>query len=398
MISSIMSKIRQQLETILCPSREHAPDCPCEKLRSLYGRGLFRCDRYRCQYYFIGFETCSDRDTHLKIHDRPFKCSVPNCEFADIGFISNDDLMRHTSKTHHAPFSITNIASKLPDDQFQELNLTSLLKEAVKADEIEFVRSHYPSAKKLQGWVGLYCRFHVLAAAENASPTMVDFLLAEYALTSNPDPDIKEEALKSAISGPNLAVIQHLVALSANINPKDNSIIKAALRTWDPEIIELLLGYGADLVEYPELFKKCPTDEDETFQILDRMHKYITGKPGKVAFSGGYYYAARRNFLAVVKYFLDNGVDVDYKLYKNRATPLFELVRDFTRAKVELIIFLLQKGADPYPRNPGGKLITALSGMRKLESYLGKSWQDLVRETQADGTALLNEGNNQAHH
>ena len=395
MISSIMSKIRQQLETILCPSREHAPDCPCEKLRSLYGRGLFKCDRYRCQYYHIGFETSSDRDTHLKIHNRPFKCSVLNCEFADIGFMSNDDLKRHTSKTHHAPLSITNIASKLPDDQFQELDLISLLQEAAEADEIEFVRSHYPRAKKLQALVGYNCRSHVLAAAENASPTMVDFLLAEYALMSNSDPDIKEEALKSAISGRNLAVIQHLVALSANINLKNNSIIKAALRTWDPEIIELLLSYGADLVEYPELFTYCPTDEDKTLQILDRMHKYITGKE---AFSRVCYYAASKNCLAVVKYCLDNGADVDYKLYQNRSTPLFEVVRGFTRAKVELIIFLLQKGADPYPRNPGRKHITALSGMRKLESYLGKSWEDLVRETQADGTALLNEGNNQAHH
>jgi hypothetical protein len=381
MISSTMSKIRQRLEMILCPSKKHALDCPCEKLRSLYGRRLFKCDRYRCQYYHIGFETGSDRDTHLKIHNRPFKCSVLNCEFADIGFLSNDHLMRHMSKTHHTPLSIMNIASKLPDDQFQELDLISLLQDAAKADEIEFVRSHYPRAKKLERWSVHDCRYQLSLAAENASPPMVDFLLAEYFLTDRPDSDIKEPALQSAIKGRNIAVIQHLVALGANVNPKNNHIIKTALTTWDPEIIELVLSHGANLVEYPELFTvsfySSHTNEDELLQILDRMHKYVIGKE---AFSAGFVYAARRNFIAVVKYFLDNGADVDYKLSRQRPSVLHELVKEFSRIKAELIIFLLQKGANPYPRNPAGKTITDLSGMAKLESYLGKGWEDLVRE------------------
>jgi hypothetical protein len=304
MISSTMFKIRQQIEVILCPSQEHVPDCPCEKLRSLYGRGLFKCDRYRCQYYHIGFETCSDRDTHLKIHNRPFKCSVPNCSFADIGFISTDDLTRHTSKTHHTPLSIMNIASKLPDDQFQELDLISLLLDAARADEIEFVRSHYPKAKKLERWREYTLVSCVRVAASNASPTMVDFLLAEHALTDRPYSDIKEDALQSAVKGRNTAVIQHLVAQGANVNPEDNSIIKAALETWDPEIIELLLSHGANLVEDPWLFcfLHSMTDEAEILQILDRMHKYVIGK---VAFSIGYAYAARKGFIEAVKYLME---------------------------------------------------------------------------------------------
>lgn len=299
MISSTMSKIRQQLEMILCPSQEHPLDCPCEKLRSLYGRRLFKCDRYRCQYYRIGFETRSDRDIHLKIHNRPFKCSAPNCEFADIGFLSNDHLMRHMSKTHHTTLSIINVASKLPDDQFQELDLISLLQDAVKADEIEFVRSHYPRAKKLERWsVYNYSKSHLSLAARNASPPMVDFLLAEYALADRPDPNIKQHALQDAIWGRNIAVIQHLEALGANVNPEDNCIIKSALNTWDWEIIELLLSLGATLVEYPMLFRhyfdRSHTDENEILQVLDRMHKYIIGKE---AFSLGSFMPLAEIFL-----------------------------------------------------------------------------------------------------
>jgi hypothetical protein len=385
MISSTVLKSRRQLELILCPSQEHVLDCLCEKLRSLYGRGLFNCDRYRCQYFHIGFETRLDRDSHLRIHDRPFKCSVPNCEFAGIGFISNDDLMRHMSKIHHTPLSVVNVASKLPDDIFKQLDLISLLQDAVRADEIEFVRSHYPRAKKLAEW-DWHPKNLTQEAAKTASTTMVDFLLAEYCLTNNPDANIKELALESAINGRNTIVIQHLIAQGANVNSKNIFIIRAGLRTFDPEIMELLLSHGANLVESPDLFSYLlcnkKKEEGEILQILDRMHKYIIGKE---AYSQGYIYSIHRVSIVLVKYFLDNGVDIDYK--KGVYSPLFDLVKEFSRNKIQLIIFLLQKGINPYPSNSQGKLITTLSGMGKLESYIGKSWDDLVRETQAGGAA-----------
>lgn len=384
MISSTMSKIRQRLENILCPSQEHVPDCSCEKLRSLYGRGLFKCDKYRCQYYHIGFETRLDRDTHLRTHDRPFKCSVPNCEFADIGFVSNDDLTRHTTKIHHTPLSVVNMASKFPDDQFKQLDLISLLDDAVKADEIEFVRSHYHRARQLAKWSEYHPRWLVSTAAKTASPAMVDFLLAECALMDEPSTIVKESALESAISGRNTAVIQHLVAQGANVNPEANHIIKAILHTWDPEIIELFLNLGVNLAEVPDLFDELvrytKIEDDNILQILDRMHKYIIGKG---AFSRGYYFSALQNSIVLVKYFLDNGADVNYKFWGS--TALFRLVRLFNRTRAEIITFLLQQGADPYPGNSKGRSITTLSGMGKLESYLGKSWNDLVREAQADG-------------
>ena len=383
-----MSKIRRQLETVLCPSREHALDCHCEKLRSLYGRGLFKCDKYHCQYYHLGFETRSDRDTNLRIHDRPFKCSVPNCEFADIGFTSNVDLTRHTSKIHHTPLSAVNIAAKLPDDQFKPSNFLSLLEDAVQADEIDFVRSHYPRAKNLKEWEERYPKTLVEIAAKTASPTMVEFLLTESEPSGIFNRPIKDYALYSAVRGENMTVIQHLLVRGAKANCRPvygTTIIEAALQTWSVEIVELLLSHGANLIEIPSLF--CPLlesaeiKEDMVLEILDRMHKYIVGKK---AFSRGYYDSIYcRGSIVLAKYFLDNGADVNFT-YGSLPTVLYMVVKNFSHRKVEFVIFLLQQGANPYPKRRSG--ITALSGMRKLEGDLGKSWEDLVREVQADRT------------
>jgi hypothetical protein len=147
MISTTMLRIHRQLEAMLCPSQVHLQGCPCEKLLSLYGHGLFKCDRFRCEYYHVGFDTRSERDSHLRIHNRPFKCPEPHCEFADIGFISEKDLSRHRSKIHQCHLSVVeNTASKMPADRFKREDLRLILKDAIEADEVGFIRSQYPRA------------------------------------------------------------------------------------------------------------------------------------------------------------------------------------------------------------------------------------------------------------
>jgi hypothetical protein len=383
---------------MLCPSQIHAPGCPCQKLRSLYGRGLFKCDRFRCQYYRVGFDTRSDRDSHLRIHNRPFKCPEPNCEFADIGFISENDLSRHRSKTHQYHLSdVKDTASEMPADQFKPEELISILKDAIEADEVEFVRSQYARAKGVDKWPQLS---FVQAAARTASPTMVDLLLEKYASIGRSD-TAKTWALYAAIEGENMVVIKHLIARGANVNPQDGSVIKDALKKCNPEIVEILLGHSAHLVECPSMFDKIlftnEKREDEILKVLHQMCKYVVGKE---AFSNGLLHAVWRGSIPLAKYFIDNGADVNSKkvrlgsivINSSRRVVLYELVRKYSRRHVEVIAFLLQQGVDPYPSNSKGQSIKSLVGMRKVEKYFGKSWDDLVREAQPERASTTNEG------
>jgi hypothetical protein len=71
---------------------------------------------------------------------------------------------------------------------------------------------------------------------------------------------------------------------------------------------------------------------------------------------------------------------------------LYALVRRYSRRHVEGINFLLQQGADPYPSNSRQQSIKSLTGMQKVEQYFDKSWDDLVKEAQAERASTTNEG------
>jgi hypothetical protein len=279
-------------------------------------------------------------------------------------------------------------ASEMPADQFKPEELIQILKDAIEADEVEFVRSQFVKVEISMG------RLHdfVCAAAKTASPTMVDFLLEKYALAWPDHRDIKQKALRASIWAGNMVVIKHLIARGAKVNPNDISFIKAALDTYNPEIVEILLGHGAHLVEHPSLFYKIlwadqKREEDEVFKIVHRMHKYVVGKK---PFSNGFGPAIDRGLIPLAKYFIDNGADVN--VWWNGGPILYSLVRDGKRRHAEAIKFLLQQGANPYPFGRGGHSIKSLAGMQKVEQYFDKSWDDLVREARAERASTTNEG------
>jgi ankyrin repeat protein len=281
----------------------------------------------------------------------------------------------------------------MPADQFKPEELISILEDAIEADEVEFVRSQYARAEGASQWTKLS---FLKAAARTASPTMVDLLLEKYASITldNRDNNNKVSALCAAIRGENMAVIKHLIARGANVNPLSGSVIQAALHSCNPEIVEILLGHSADLVECPSMFDTLLSthekkEEDEIFKVLHQMRKYVVGKK---AFSSGLIDVLWRSSIPLAKYFIDNGADVNSRDLGYGAPILYDLVRKFSHCHVEAITFLLQQGADPYPTNSYRKSIKSLAGMRKVEKYFGKSWDDLVREAQPERASTTNEG------
>jgi hypothetical protein len=158
------------------------------------------------------------------------------------------------------------------------------------------------------------------------------------------------------------------------------------------------LDHGWQLVENTRMFRDISRsdtkEEDEVFQIIDRMHKYVIGTK---AFSVGFFAASGRGWLLLAKYFIDEGADIEYK-GTGSTTVLYGVVRHFSSRNVKIIEFLLQQGANPYPKNSKGYSIEGLGGMRKVEKYFGKTWKELVAELQGEKASTTGEPSEPSQH
>jgi hypothetical protein len=286
------------------------------------------------------------------------------------------------------------LTPKLLDEHFELEDFFRILEDATKADELDFVRCYYHRTSKL-----LEHRVSSLVegAASSASPSMVDYWLEKHGTLFPGSEGIQGTALDGAIMGENIAVIRHLVTQPYSDKQRSHCM-NSALMTCNPEIVEIFLGHGWQLVENPYIFSKFlrvhKGEEDEAFRSIDRMRKYVIGTD---VLSWGFYTACRRGLLSLAKYFIDLGVDIECKLSAN-TTTIYDVVRRFSGTNAESIKFLLQQGANPYPKNSKRQSIESLGGMRKAEKYFGKTWKELVVELQGEKASTTDEPSEPSQH
>ena len=65
------------------------------KLSTYYGPRLYKCPRLSCNFFTEGFEKRSQRDFHLKKHDRGFTCTYPSCPYGILGVKTKNELEKH---------------------------------------------------------------------------------------------------------------------------------------------------------------------------------------------------------------------------------------------------------------------------------------------------------------
>ncbi|KAJ5797977.1 ankyrin repeat-containing protein [Penicillium pulvis] len=94
-ISSVVARIRQLLEQTVSENKADT-----EMLKSFYGDSPFKCPRISCDFFYQGFQTAENRDSHMNKHNRPYGCSFPQCYRSTIRFSSKRLLERHIADTH----------------------------------------------------------------------------------------------------------------------------------------------------------------------------------------------------------------------------------------------------------------------------------------------------------
>lgn len=112
-----------------------------QDMKRHYGPGLFKCIFPSCHMSRQGFTSAKTRGEHVKNHSRPWRCTMPDCEFAIIGFNSQNALMRHISKCKsviHQPFFLA--------ESITAEELEVLLFEAIRQKNIYQLRRLLSSA------------------------------------------------------------------------------------------------------------------------------------------------------------------------------------------------------------------------------------------------------------
>ena len=90
-------------------------------LTEAYGKSPFKCPMLRCPRFFQGFATQHQRDKHLKIHNRTHKCLEVTCDYSELGFASQKELVEHTQICHVTPSKDTTFPNVRPKSSCRAL-------------------------------------------------------------------------------------------------------------------------------------------------------------------------------------------------------------------------------------------------------------------------------------
>ncbi|KAI0968627.1 putative zinc finger protein [Xylaria arbuscula] len=96
-LSDLVANFRAELERLIM---EYVDPMGKEIFHEKYGRNLFKCPRFSCEYFNTGFSSAPERDRHVNRHERPFRCSYENCPSYIWGFSHKDKLEKHLKNNH----------------------------------------------------------------------------------------------------------------------------------------------------------------------------------------------------------------------------------------------------------------------------------------------------------
>jgi uncharacterized C2H2 Zn-finger protein len=101
-------EIRECLEVMASPANT------TEKLRSMYGKEIFKCPRVNCVRFHNGFGSKQQRDDHVPKHERSFFCSFPGCAMALLGCATLKELHKHETE-YHGTIDLDDDEAELPE-------------------------------------------------------------------------------------------------------------------------------------------------------------------------------------------------------------------------------------------------------------------------------------------
>ncbi|KAI1383676.1 uncharacterized protein F4822DRAFT_84758 [Hypoxylon trugodes] len=423
-MSKMSRKISEALDQALCDSPDGSlipgnPVChpDCANILLHYGPRPFKCKFPGCEFWRHGFKIRGLRNKHERSHDTPLKCHIAGC---GVDFLSDSMRREHLKQAHRddserVSFDARNLARG---------GVETMLLDLVQENNVEAVRgilTKFPDALEDRATRNKLR----LVGAFAASADMLKLL--EGPVGCNMAKGAFEKYIQESIRGRNGSTLSYLFPQAIPFdtldstytvkNPESNlykivSIVSRlvssnwfeGMRIWSrqirsgldriPEtrkssIVKQLFGHeriflaaSSHLTAEQQLF--CLWRDSGLAPLLGRDWATSTLRVMVEHYPS----------IPLAQYLLELGADINYRSSRTRKTALHLAAKKKSTAKgAEMIRFILLNGADPEADQEGtsgasgharpGKKIREEKGAKDIYKHLGKTWDELVKETRS---------------
>lgn len=326
----------------------------------------------------------------MKHHDRPWKCSIQDCIYAEGGFLSRkmrDDHYRDHLAT--GPQKMPNAENLDPEE------IQPLLFDLVRAGKVEAVRNLLFQFEALPREI----KFAIQDCAASFGSAAIIDLIVPFVKNCVP-----AETMGISIRAGNIDLFKHVLSRSKNCNEdyfKNKSrIVHEVLMSDSEEAGETLLSHIESDLSTRRILS-YPWDE----QVLLRPAIQTTaGHPGRESLlitiweKAGVPKSSNRTLgtalcivasstcsVRLAEYLVGHGAKVDFRRSNSYLTALQYAARQDSAAAAEMMKYLLLQGADPELKAERARLsIRDEKGAKGIAKWLGMSWDELVAKAKEE--------------
>ncbi|PQE07875.1 hypothetical protein CJF32_00003003 [Rutstroemia sp. NJR-2017a WRK4] len=394
--------IEKAINDLICRNQTiHGNNCYCDQIRDYSGDRLFKCHFSHCHFRRQGFARMGDLKSHEKYHDRPWKCDVSTCEYANGGFLSRRMRDEHFEKAHQGQSS----DAVLPLSQTDRDDLKSMVIDLLLNTDAENVDS-IKSTVKLANLKDYEedAIFPQIAARGSIYQLRLAKELFE------PSDDAVCEAITPAIEAKNDGCFELLIKLWVQRRSRpwsrntltgifirvlhSNSIDMCKLfEKYATEDIEICMAKGVakDKIAFSYMGRAVLSATTGNFQREQLFLNFINGNDMIKAMSklnlGMTLVNVARSCCSVrlATLLIEAGVNVDYRGSGLYMTPLHQAARKTSVEAAHFMKLLLQHGADTELK--AGRSRTQIheeEGPKGISKWLGISWNELIEQTKKE--------------
>ncbi|KAK8037815.1 Nacht domain protein [Apiospora marii] len=357
---------------------------------------------------WYGFESVSQRRLHETHHEKPWRCSIPGCEFEEGGFLSKKMRDDHLDRAHKTTARAPSLVRTNTDET--ELILVDLAKEGL----IDSIWKIFPKDIDINKfptiqWFLEFCR----AAAFSGSAPLLKFCVSK-CITSEMDADSYHTILNSkefvqALVNPSTLdsfkeFIDHPIELPEKrwkdfISDYLSLFANLLIPDARPHFEHWLDGWERVMAEardehYHRVFSKMVRATNNDSLKEERLLQFISRTvPLMILCNGGenralHIVARTTRSCRVAEYLLDRGAEVDHTDGRmGSVTALFEAASEDSARAAALMKWLLLRGADPefakvarWGWTKGTVKVRDQKGAQNIAKWLGITWDELVAD------------------